>query len=173
LISLKYRSTSNQWCVYHGNQTKRAWGTVHVSADISIHATPERLAALYLDYAPWSRLIPATIRGVRHLETAPRSVTVEVDHRTEGHVMNIIRPVSPTTIALDEFKPRYSAAFVNRFDTVADGTRYTVDAEVKFHMPYAVIAPLLRGLVRRRVQQFVLEPMRAAGNQDASATITA
>jgi hypothetical protein len=101
------------------------WGTVHVRTNIVIHEIPERLAALYLDYANWSLLFPATIRGVRHLERSSDSITVEVDHRTEGHVVNVIRSISPTTIALDEYKPRFDATFVNRFDAVAEGTRYT------------------------------------------------
>lgn len=108
------------------------WGAVHVSTSIVINEMPERLAALYLDYANWSLLFPATIRGVRHLETSSDSITVEVNHRTEGYVVNVIRPISPTTIALDEYKPRFDATFINRFDAVAEGTRYTVEAEVRF-----------------------------------------
>ena len=76
--------------------------------------------------------------------------------------MNVIRPISPTTIALDEYKPRFDATFVNRFDAVAEGTRYTVEAEVRFNMPDALIAPSLRGVDWSRVRRFVLDPMRSA-----------
>ena len=141
------------------------WGTVHVRETLTIRATPAKLAALYLDYRNWHHLFPRTIRGVRLLKERPREITVEVDHRSEGRVVNIIRPQSPTVIALDEFKPGFYATFVNRFDASADGTRYTVDAEIRFHMPFALVAPLLRGIARRRIRRLVLEPMRVSAER--------
>jgi hypothetical protein len=48
-------------------RTARRWGAVHVDAAMTINAPRERLMTLYLDYAHWSRLFPATIRGVRLL----------------------------------------------------------------------------------------------------------
>ena len=141
------------------------WGTVHARESLPIHASPQRLAALYLDYAHWSSLFPATIRGVRLLREGDRDIAVEVDHRTEGPVVNIIRPLSPTTIALDEFKPRFDATFINRFDAVDDGACYTLDADVRLHMPFALLGPLVLPLVRRRMRRFVLEPMRAAAER--------
>jgi hypothetical protein len=42
------------------------------------------------------------MRGARVLREDDREITVQVDHRTEGAVMNVIRPLSPTTIALNE-----------------------------------------------------------------------
>jgi len=50
----------------------------------------------------------------------------------------------------------------NRFDMVTEGTRYTVEAEVGFNMPDALIAPFLRGVVQSQVRRFVLDPMRSA-----------
>ena len=144
-----------------------AWGTIRVRTSLYIRARPTRLAALYLDYEGWPRLFPATIRSVRRLDSLDNAITVEVDHRTEGHVVNIIHPRSATVIALEEFKPKFDAAFINRFDRVPGGTRYTVDAQVRFHMPWALLAPVLGGIVRRRVRRFVLEPMRAAADREA------
>src|SRR5262245_3113861 len=138
------------------------WGSVRVRVALVIRAAPERLTALYLDYRNWSRVFPATIRGVRWLETRDGAITVEVDHCTEGRVVNIIRPMSASVIALEEFKPRFDATFVNRFESAPEGTRYVLDAEIRFHMPYALVAPLLRGVVRNRMRRFVLEPMRCA-----------
>jgi hypothetical protein len=136
------------------------WGSVRVREALVIRDTPEHLAALYLDYRNWPELLPATIRGVRKLAEDAGDITVEVDHRTEGRVVNIIRPMSASVIALEEFKPRYDATFVNRFESVPQGTRYVLDAEIRFHMPYALIAPLLSGIVRQRMRRYVLEPMR-------------
>ena len=92
-------------------------------------------------------------------------ITVEVDRRTEGAVVNVIRPLSPTTIALDEFKRRFDATFINRFDPIDDGTRYTVDADVRFRMPLAILGPLVRPIVKRRLRRYVLDPMRAAAER--------
>ena len=115
---------------------------------------------LYLDYAHWSRLFPATIRGVRLLRCGGSETTVEVDHRTAGHVVNIIRRRSANEIELEEFKPKYDATFVSRFDAVAAGTRYSVSADIRLEVPYALLAPFLSGYVRRSVRRYVLEPMR-------------
>ncbi len=142
------------------------WGSVRVREALVVRARPDRLAALYLDYASWPELFPVTIRGVRWLEEHDGDITVEVDHRAEGRVVNIIRPMSASVIALEEFKRRYDATFVNRFESVLEGTRYILDAEIRFRMPYALVAPLLRGVVRRRLQQYVLEPMRVIAEQE-------
>jgi hypothetical protein len=117
--------------------------------------------ALYLDHAHWPRLFPATIRGVRFLRQAPGEIVVEVAHRDEGPVVNVIRPRPPHVVELEEFKRRFDATFLNRFDDTPEGTRYTVVAEVRLKPPFRVLAPFLRALVRRRVRRYVLEPMRA------------
>lgn len=147
-------------------QRNVTWGRVCVREALVIHAAPERLAALYLDYENWSRLFSATIRGVRRLEEQHGDITVEVGHKAEGRVVNIIRPMSPTVIVLEELKPRFNATFVNRFERAEQGTRYVLDADIRFRLPYALIAPLLRGLVRRRMRRFVLEPMRLAAERE-------
>ena len=125
---------------------------MHASATITIHAPPERLIALYLDFAHWSQLFPATIRGVGLVRKRGDETTVEVDHRTEGRVVNVVRRRSASEIELEELKPRYAATFLNRFDAVTEGTRYTVTADVHLRMPYALIAPVLRGFVRRAMR---------------------
>lgn len=135
---------------------------------MTIRAAPERLAALYLDYARWPELFAATIRGVRLIERDARETAVEVDHRSEGRVLNLIRPLSTTEIELAEFKPRYDAVFVNRFELVPGGACYGVTADVRFRLPLALFAPLLGGVVRRRIRHYVLEPMRAYAERTLS-----
>lgn len=142
---------------------------MHVSDAITIHARPERLISLYLDIAHWPQLFPDTIRGARLLGKKGNETTVEVDHRTAGRVLNIIRRRSATEIELDELKPRYAATFLNRFDPVPEGTRYTVVADIRLRMPYALLAPILMGYVRRMVRRYVLEPMRELAEQGAPA----
>ena len=135
----------------------------------TIRAPRERLVALYLDFEHWSQLFPATIRGARLVRREGDETTVAVDHRTEGQVINVLRRHSAGEIELAELKPRYAATFVNRFDAVAGGTRYTVVADVRLRMPYALLAPFLRGVVRRAVRRYVLEPMRTFAERSASA----
>lgn len=144
----------------------RPWRKVHAEAALTIHASPERLVARYLDFAHWARLFPATIRGAHLVKRREDGVVVEVDHRTAGCVTNILRPRLPNLVELEEHKPKYDALFLNRFDPVAAGTRYTVAADVWLRMPYALLVPLLRrlleGYVRRTMRRYVLEPMRAS-----------
>lgn len=144
------------------------WSIIHVREATTIRAEPRRLAALYLDHARWPSLFPATIRRTRELARNDGATLVEVDHRTEGRVVNVIRPLSPTVIALDERKPRYDATFVNRFEPAPGGSRYTVEATIRFRMPYALIAPLLGSVVRRRVLAFVLQPMLEAVERESA-----
>ena len=131
-----------------------------VSADIN--APPERLAALYADWAGWPRLFPATIRGVRLLADDGQRKTVEVDHATEGKVINIMMVVSPHEIRLEEFKRRFDARFINQFEAAGQGTRYSIVAEVQLKGVARALAPLAPPIVRARLNRFVLEPMRAA-----------
>lgn len=118
--------------------------------------------ALYNDYGRWPQLFPATIRGTRLLDRQPGAVTVEVDHRSEGRVVNIIRPRPPNCIELEEFKRRFDATFLNCFCRVPGGSRYTVRASVRIKGGLAVLAPLFAPLVRRQVRRYLLEPMREA-----------
>ena len=131
-----------------------------VSADIN--APPERLAALYADWAGWPRLFPATIRGVRLLADDGLCKTVEVDHASEGKVINIMMVVSPHEIRLEEFKRSFDARFINRFEAAGQGTRYSIVAEVQLKGVARALGPLVTKIVRTRLNRFVLEPMRAA-----------
>lgn len=68
---------------------------------------------------------------------------------------------------------RASRAFVNHFEGVAGGTRYTVRAAVHIRQPLMVLAPLLRGVVARAVRRYTVLPLRAAalaGVDDRSAS---
>jgi hypothetical protein len=146
-----------------------SWGTVRVEAATTIRAPAERVVARYLDFAHWPQLFPATIRGTRLLRREGNTTVVEVDHRTAGPVLNVIRPTSARTIELEEHKPTYDATFLNRFEPTADGTRFTVVARIRLRWPYALLAPFVKGYVRRSVRRYVLEPMRDAAERDPGA----
>jgi len=75
---------------------------VHTVVSAEIGAPPEPVAAFYADYEGWPRLFPATIRGVRHLSDDGQRKTIEVDHVSEGKVINILIVVSLQEIRLEE-----------------------------------------------------------------------
>lgn len=117
---------------------------------------------LYLDYSRWTQLFPSTVLGVPELKDGPSHVVLEADHKTEGRKSNGLRQLSPYEIELDEHKPQFNAAFINRFETEGDATRLVVLADVRLKGPYAILAPFLGAYVRHRIRRFVFEPMRAA-----------
>jgi hypothetical protein len=129
------------------------------SASMIIHAPPSRLMRLYRDYTQWARLFPATIRGVRLIRSDGVRTEVEVDHR-EGLVPNVMTEVAPNQIDLWESKRRYDATFKNRFDPVPEGTRYTISADVHLKGAARLLAPVAGPIIRRRMVEYVLAPMR-------------
>ena len=135
---------------------------VHTIVSTEISAPPELVATLYADYHGWPRLFPATIRGVRLLADDGQHQTIEVDHATEGKVINIMSLVSPHEIQLEEFKQRFDARFINRFEAAGQGTRYSIVADVQLKGMARVLARLASPIVRARLNRFVLEPMRRA-----------
>ena len=145
---------------------------VHTVVSTEISAPPDVVAALYADYEGWPRLFPATIRGVRLLADDGQHKTIEVDHATEGKVINIMMVVSPHEIRLEEFKRRFDAQFVNRFEAAGQGTRYSIVADVQLKGAARALAPLVPPITRARLNRFVLEPMRAAAELRMQQTAT-
>ena len=135
---------------------------VHAEVAGLVEAPPSRLMALYLDYAHWHELFPATIRGVRWIRTDGAATTLEVDHATAGKVPNVVTVTGGNEIHLYEAKPRYEATFVNRFEAVPEGTRYTVIADVALRGALKALAWMAAPIVRARVRRFVVAPMQAA-----------
>jgi hypothetical protein len=135
---------------------------IHTVVSKEINAPPERVAELYADHEGWPHLFPATIRGVRLLADDGRRKTIEVDHATEGKVINIMTVVSPREIQLEEFKRSFDARFINRFEAAGHGTRYSIVADVQLRGAARLLGPLVTPIVHARLNRFVLEPMRAA-----------
>jgi hypothetical protein len=133
----------------------------HAEASIIIRAPWSRVAELYRNYQGWPRLFPATIRGVRLVRAEGGRTELEIDHR-EGKVVNVLTDVSPQRMDLWEAKRRYEASFVNVFEMVPEGTRYTVRADIKLKGGARLLAPVLGGHIRRQMIRYVLDPMRVA-----------
>jgi hypothetical protein len=133
----------------------------HAEASIIIRAPWMRVAQLYRDYRGWPRLFPATIRGVRLVRAEGDRTELEIDHR-DGKVPNVLTEMSPQRVDLWETKRRYEGSFVNHFQAVPEGTRYSVTADIKLKGPAKLLAPLLGGHIRRQMIRYVLAPMRVA-----------
>jgi len=144
----------------HSHQA--AWGAVHVTVTATLEAMRDRLVGLLLDYTQWPRIFSASIARTELVRRDARSMVVMVHHRREGRVVNVLTDCGDGVVVLREFKRRYDATFVNRFDPAPDGTRYTVDAAVRIEQPFTLIAPLLRGVVERAIRRYTIEPLRAA-----------
>ncbi len=136
----------------------------HAEVSMLIRAPQARLLALYRDYANWPRLFPATIRGVRLVKAEPPVTTLEVGH-VKGVVPNVMTEVSSARIDLWEAKRLYDGTFINHFDPVPEGTRYTVSADIALRGMLKVFGPFLGWYIRRQIVHYVLEPMRQAAER--------
>ena len=146
---------------------KRGDGKLHVETSTMIQAPRTRVVDIYQDYSNWPNLFP-TIKGVRLVREEPGRKVLEIDHR-EGRVINILTLVSQEEVELEEFKRKYDGKFVNRFEAVPGGTRFTVAADISLKGGYKVLAPFLGWYIRKQITAFVLDPVKksAEGHQGA------
>ena len=142
--------------------------SVHAVASQVIRAAPERVSAIYQDYGHWPDTFPSTVRGTRLIRENETTKAIEVEHASAGRVLNLMTVMSPNVIRLEEFKPHYDASFTNRFEDDAQGTRYTVIADVQLKGPLRLFALIARPIVRRRIARFVLRPMKAMAESTGS-----
>jgi Polyketide cyclase / dehydrase and lipid transport len=132
---------------------------LHLEASTTVKAPRQTVLEVYADYASWPRLFP-TISGVHPLRREGAKLVLEVDH-VEGKVINelVVRP--PDMLELWEEKRRYDARFINRFEPVPAGTRFTVDGDIYLKGWARLLQPVLRGYVRRQIRRLQLQPVRA------------
>lgn len=132
---------------------------LQVEASTTVDAPKETVLDVYADYRSWPGLFP-TISGVRLLRREGAKLVLQVDH-VEGKVINelVVRP--PDAIDLWEEKRRYDAWFLNRFETVPGGTRFTVRGEIYLKGWARLLRPFLSGFVRRQMRRLQLQPVRA------------
>ena len=154
-------------CIELADPKRRvSWGTVHTRVAITVLAPRDRLVALLLDYTRWSRIFPETIADAALVDRDAHSLVILVHHRREGHVLNVLTDCGNGVVVLREFKRRFNATFVNGFVRTEAGTRYTIDAEVRLKRPFAIVAPVLRGVVERALRRYTMDPLRAAAERD-------
>jgi hypothetical protein len=138
---------------------------LQVEASTIVRAPKETVLDVYADYPSWPRLFP-TISKVRLLRREGPKLVLEVDH-AEGKVINelVVRP--PDELDLWEVKRRYDARFLNRFQTVPGGTRFTVSGAIYLKGRARLLQPFLAGYVRRQMQRLQLQPVKAEAETHA------
>ena len=141
---------------------RRHRGVVRTRVETIIAAPRDRLVALLMDYVKWPRIFGTTIADAELVGRDRQSLVVAVGHRSEGRVVNVLTNCGDGVIVLREFKRRYDATFVNSFEHDPAGTRYRIDAEVRLEQPFALLAPLLGGVVRRALRRYTVQPLREA-----------
>jgi hypothetical protein len=132
---------------------------LQVQVTTTVQAPRQTVLDVYADYQRWPRLFP-TISGVRLLRREGPKLVLEVDH-VEGKVVNELTVRPPDTLDLWEEKRRYEARFLNRFETVPGGTRFTAGGDIYLKGWARLLQPLLRGYVRRQLRQLQLQPVKA------------
>ncbi|HMB29907.1 MAG TPA: hypothetical protein VKS99_17485, partial [Blastocatellia bacterium] len=100
----------------------------------------------------------------------PGRKVLEIDHR-EGRVINILTLVSQEEVELEEFKKKYDGKFVNRFEAVSGGTRFTVAADISLKGDYKLLAPFLGSYIRKQITAFVLDPVKKSAEAHQGAII--
>ena len=134
---------------------------MRVRAETTVAAPRDVVAGVYRDYARWPEVFP-TIAAVRLLREEPGRQLVEVDHRVEGKVVNELVDRPPDGLELREWKRAYDASFVNRFEPVPGGTRFTVEGHLRLKGPRRLLSPFVRGHARRLIERLQLQPIRSA-----------
>lgn len=133
---------------------------MQVELSVNINVAPTTVMGVYLDYGNWHKLFPLTIRSVKYIREENGVLTVKVDHKKGGSIINMLKVLNNEEIKLEEFKPKYNATFINRFQKIPDGTQYTIIANVSFKSFYKLIGPFLKSIVEKRIRKFVLDPMK-------------
>ena len=133
---------------------------LRAAASTTIRARPDAVARLYRDFDQWAKLFPS-IRAARLLREDGHRQVIEVDHRREGRVVNVLAEGPARGVELEEYKRRYHGRFVNRFEPVGGGTRYTVVADIRPKGWWQVLAgPWLGAWIRHRIRRDVLDPVK-------------
>jgi Polyketide cyclase / dehydrase and lipid transport len=134
---------------------------MRVKAETTVAAPKEVVARVYLDYGRWPEIFP-TIAAARLLHREHGTQVIEVDHRVEGKVVNALTARSADEVELKEWKRAYDATFLNRFEAVPGGTRFTVRGDIRLKGPRRLLSPLVRGHARRLIERLQLQPVKAA-----------
>jgi Polyketide cyclase / dehydrase and lipid transport. len=137
---------------------------VHTSDSAVIRAPRSEVFNLYVDFSNWHRLFPKTIKGVRFLRKEGVTQVLEVDH-VDGLFINRLTVISPQEIELVEFKKRYRGTFRNFFESIPEGTLFTVRADIHLNGLFILATPFVKGIIRKQITEFVIGPIRKAAEE--------
>jgi hypothetical protein len=139
---------------------QRFRSNVQIKMSLLINAPQQYVINVYKDFNNWDKLFPATIKGAHLIKEDNGIQAVEVDYRKAGKVVNILKFPSPNEIELEEFKPLYNAIFLNKFQRTPKGTTYVIEAFIFLKGIYKLATPFINGLIRKRINNYVLKPMK-------------
>lgn len=130
----------------------------------NINIPVPRAVTIYLDYRNWNKLFPITIRATRLIKEEDNQQTVEVDHKQEWKVINIITMLSEGCIRLDKFKKQFNGTFFNEFESFPSGACYRITAYISLKGFYKLLHPFVKWLVKKKIDRYVLIPFKEYTN---------
>lgn len=141
---------------------------IQTRVEMDIDAPPEKVASLYGDVDRWSELYPATIAHAVVVKSGDNWKEVEVSHKIEGCVPNLLIYLSATCIGLEEHKHMFDAWFLNDFQSAGGGskTRYVITSYIRSKGFFRLMMPFLTGYIHRQsrlqMTDYVLLPIKSA-----------
>jgi hypothetical protein len=134
--------------------------TAPIRLSVVIAADPQVACDVVRDWQAWPDAFPATIQAVSLLSRTDSTLTLQVLHRIEGPVNNILRPNEDGAVRLREFKPRYDAQFTFFEGPAPAGSRLHVHGCIWLKGWRAWFGCLATPIIRRRMRNYLLEPIR-------------
>ena len=110
-------------------------------------------------------------QGVRLIRRTGEKLVLAID-LVEGSAINELVVRWPDAINLRETKRPYHALFRNRFEAVAGGTRFTIDAEIYLQRHVRLLQPFLYGYARRLIERFQLHRSQGRGGSADRGDVT-
>src|SRR5262249_13838981 len=152
----------------HRRRAEEMVQVMTVVAATTVSAPPATVCDVYAEYRSWPRLFP-TINGVRLLRRAGAARGLEGDHLGGAVVNDLLgatvtselRARPPDEISWREVHRRFDALFLNRFQAIPGGTRFTVTGEIHLNGAARLLQPFLPGYVRKRMERLQLQPVTA------------
>jgi len=134
--------------------------TAPIRLSMDVAADPQAACDVVRDWQAWPQAFPETIHSVSLLSRSDDALTLRVFHRTEGPVINILKPDQDGAVRLREFKSLYDAQFRFFAGPAPNGARLHVHGCIWLKGWSAWLGCLAAPIVRRRMRKYLLEPIR-------------
>lgn len=140
-----------------------------VRLSISVCADPERACRVIQNWSDWPRTFPLTIQSVNLLSASENCLRLQVMHKAEGAVVNVLNSYRDGTIRLKEYKRNYDAEFLFFAEPAAGGSKLHVHACIFLKGGLGWFGCLAAPIIRSRIRKYLLEPLRARAEVDPRA----